>query len=242
MKEFKVIALIAYCCFHFSGYAQNETSNKCRDRILEYLDGMQEVISPKKGQVYYMKYSTNTTFFKKHNLPVSSTKSEMLISEYKIFMDDENMKIYGDDKEMFVVLPKIGKIYWNDSDPRLFTDNNAQQKFLEIERTLLKSIGTIDCVTNGNKQKITIVPNKDFEKKSGLIRQVLEYDVNQKRVTKVENRFNEKSKIKKQMVHYEIIDYKSSKKIKKPLEYIFNGTELKGVYKNFEIIDNRKNK
>jgi hypothetical protein len=240
VKEFKVIILITYCCFYFSGYTQNDTSSKCRDKILEYLDGMEEVISPKKNQVYYMRYSTNTTFFKKYNLPVSSTKSEMIISEYKIFMDDENMKIYGDDTEMFVVLPKVNKIYWNDSDPRLFTDNNAQSKFLEIERMLLKSINTINCVANGSKQNITIIPNKDFEKKSGLILQVLEYDINQKRITKVENRFNEKSKIKKQIVNYEAIDYKSSKKIKKPLEYIFNGTELKGAYKNFEIIDNRK--
>ena len=242
MIKFKVIILVTCFCIHFNGHAQNDTSSKCVDKILKYLDGIQEVISPKKDEVYYMKYTTNTTFFKKYNLPASDTSSEMLISKYKVLMDDKNMKIYGDDKQMFVVIPKVGKIYWNDSDPRLFTDNNAQTKFLEIERTLLKSLKTIDCITNGSIQKITIIPNKDFEKKSGLIQQVLEYDIKLDRVTRVENKFNEKSKIKKQIVNYEIIDFKSSKKMKEPLEYIFKGTELRAAYKNFEIIDNRKNK
>lgn len=241
MKKFKIIVWITICCFHF-GYSQSETDNGCKDLIVNYLNSMQKVLSPKKNQVYYMKYSTNTVFFEERKIPASLTNTEMLISESKIMMDDASMRIYGDDKEMFVVLPKVGMIYWNDSDPRLFSDNNAQKKFLDIERELLKFSNSITCDTKGNIQRIAITPNKDFEQKTGLKIQVLEYDIKSKRVIKVENRFNKKSKIKKQVVQYHIIEYNSTKKVKEPLSYIFNGTELKAAYKNFEIIDNRKNK
>ncbi|GAA4272078.1 hypothetical protein GCM10022258_13720 [Aquimarina gracilis] len=229
------------CCFHF-GFAQNETSNTCKGKIISYLDDMEKILSPKNNQVYYMKYSTNTVFFEEYKVPTSSTTTEMLISGDKVMMNDENMKIYGNQEEMFVVLPKANIIYWNDSDPRLFSDNNSQKKFLDIERSLLKSSSSITCDTKENQQEIIIFPNKDFEKKTGLLKQVLVYDLESKRVISVENRFNKKSKIKKQVVYYEVVDYNSNNKIKEPLNYVFNGTELKPAYKNFEIINNRKNK
>ncbi len=241
MREFKIIVWITICCLHF-GYTQNDTSSMCKSQIISYLDGMEEIISPKKDQVYYIKYSTNTVFFEEYKVPTSSTTTEMLISGNKIMMDDENMKIYGNEEEMFVVLPKVNTIYWNDSDPRLFSENNSQKKFLDIERSLLESSNSITCYTIENTQKITIFPNKDFEKKTGLLKQVLVYDLKSKRVISVENRFNKKSKIKKQVVHYHAIEYNSDTKIKEPLKYIFNGTELKPAYRNFEIINNRKNK
>ncbi len=237
----KIVVAAFICCIHF-GYSQTNEINDCKNDILGYFDTMEKVLSPKGNKVYYMKYNTSTDFQESQNTPSSSSYTEMLIAENKILLDDENMKVFGDDKDVFVVLPKVGKIYWNNSDPRLFAESNSQKKFLEIERALLASAVQINCVVKNGLQHITIIPNDEFEKKSGLKRQLLEYDLNSKRVVRVENLFNTNSRIKKQVVIYEIIDYKSTKKIKQPLEYIFRGTELNVAYKNFEIIDNRKNK
>ncbi|WAC02741.1 hypothetical protein N7U66_03455 [Lacinutrix neustonica] len=133
-----ILLLIAMCWMEF-GNAQNETDVNCKNKILEYLDGMEKVSTPKSSQVYHMRYTTKTEFFESYNIPTTTTYTDMLMSEKQIVMDDENMKVYGNDKNMFVVLPKVGKIYWNNSDPRLFTENNSYNKFLEIERLLLKS-------------------------------------------------------------------------------------------------------
>ncbi|MBP2832842.1 hypothetical protein J8281_11655 [Aquimarina sp. U1-2] len=240
MIEFniKIIVAIVICSFHL-GYAQNEKNN-CKNDILAYLDSMERMLSPKENQVYYMKYSTKTDFHDSQNIPSSATTSEMLLSENKILLDDENMKIFGDNTDVFVVLPKIGKIYWNNSDPRLFLESNSQKKFLEIERTLLSTAIQINCSTKKETQYISIVPSEGFKTKSGLKRQVLKYNLASKQIISVENLFTDKSKIKKQVVLYEVIDYKSNKRVKKPLEYIFDRTALKVAYKNFEIIDNRK--
>ncbi|MDO6761760.1 hypothetical protein Q4566_16245 [Tamlana sp. 2_MG-2023] len=202
---------------------------------------MEKVLTPKSDQVYHLRYTTKTEFFEKYNIPKTTTKTDMLLSENKIVMDDEHMKLYGDDKNMFVVLPKVSKIYWNNSDPRLFSDSNSYKKFLDIERSLLKSSENISCSSlQKGKDRIVIIPGKEFVKATGLIKQTLVYDHLQKRVTSVENRFNAKSKVKKQLVNYDVLNYNSSKKIKEPLTYIFKGTDLMSTYEGFEIIDNRQ--
>lgn len=235
----KIITLVAICLVQL-GNAQSEPVANCKEKILQYLDSMEKVLTPTSDQVYHMRYTTKTEFFETYKIPMTTTKTNMLLSQKKIVMDDENMKIYGDDKNMFVVLPKVNKIYWNNSDPRLFTDNNSYKKFLEIERSLLKSASNLSCSSAKGIDRIVIIPGKEFEKGTGLIKQILQYDQAQKRVISVENRFNTKSKVKKQLVNYEVLNYNSTKKIKEPLEYIFNGTNLMAAYKGFEIIDNRK--
>ena len=223
------------------GYGQVQVSQKCKSTILGYLEAMEKVATPSSDQVYYMNYKTETVFYESYNIPVTSTKTDMMMGDKKIVMEDENMKIYGDEKNVFVVLPKVRKIYWNNSDPRLFAANNSYKKFLDIERSLLESAEVISCSSVQNQNdRITIIPAKAFTEETGLVRQILEYDKTQKRVIRVENSFNKKSKIKKQIVYYSVLDYNSKKNIKEPLTYIFDGTNLKSSFKDFEIIDNRK--
>lgn len=236
----KTIVLITICWIQF-GFSQKQVSKNCKSQILAYLETMEKVITPASSAVYHMNYTTETVFFDAYNIPVTSTKTDMLMSNKKIAMDDENMKVYGDEKNVFVVLPKVKKIYWNNSDPKLFTENNSYKNFLDIERSLLESAEQISCSSlNNTLDRIVIIPSTAFVKATGLMKQVLEYDKIQKRVVRVENQFNNKSKVKKQIVKYEILDYESNKKIKEPLAYIFSGSNLKPSYKNFEIIDNRK--
>jgi len=221
---------------------QAQTSKECRAVIETYLNDMEKVATPKAGQVYHMRYSTQTVFFENYNIPKTNTQTDMMISHQKIAMNDESMKVYGDEKDMFVVLPKVQKIYWNNSDPKVFAQTNSYQKFLEVERNLLKSARNVSCSSDGNITRIVIVPGQDFEKNMGLIKQLIDFDTTQKRVVRVENRFNKKSKIKTQVVSYDILDYKSKKNIKEPSSYIFKGANLIPAYRNFEIVDNRKNK
>lgn len=240
-KQILILLLTISSSIHF-GNAQNEPVNTCQTKILTYLDGMEKIATPQKEQVYYMKFTTKVAFHDSRNFPDTSTQTEVLTSQKKIAMVDPNMQVYGDDKEMFVILPKVRKIYWNASDPRLFAENNTYKKFLDIERAVLKTAKNVHCTEKEKVDHIVIIPGKEIENKTGLIKQILTYDRKTKTVTTVENSFNTNNKIKTQVVHYQVIDYKSTKNIKEALKYVFTGTQVKPAFKDFKIIDNRKNK
>ncbi len=217
----------------------NESPNKCVEYITSYLDAMEGVLTPKANQVYHLKYTTTVTFHDT-NTPVVKTDTEILISDKKVMLDDHNMKIYGNEETMFIVLPEVKKIYWNNSDPKLFAENSAQKKFLDVERSLLKTAVNISCRQQDKLEVISIIPSMAFKKKSGLVKQNIKYDNDLERIISVENLYNNNSVMKRQIVNYTIVNYKSSKKIQKPSEYIFSKASLKPKFKRFNIIDNRK--
>ena len=97
------------------------------------------------------------------------------------------------------------------------------------------------CNDTESKTVIKVVPSKDFSLKTMLVSQIITYDNKQNRIVKVNNVYNQKSKIRNQSITYEILDFKSSKKIISPITALFKGKELKTAYKGFEIIDNRQN-
>jgi len=233
LSKIFVISFVTICNTIFS---QQKIGNKCENILLEYLNSMEVVKSPTKNQVYHIHYTTNTIFFQGKGLPNVSTETDILIGENKIVIEDNNMKVYGDDKHMFVVLPKAKTIYWNKSDVTVYEQSNSHQKFLDVERVLLKTSKDIKCLSNNN---VSVIPSDEFKKNIGLIEQNIKLDLNKKRVSSVENIYNSKSKIKRQVVDYAVVNYNSSKKIKKSTDYIFNGTSLLSVYEGYEIVDNR---
>jgi len=88
---------------------------------------------------------------------------------------------------------------------------------------------------------ITVEPNVEFAKRANLVLQKITYDTKEHRVLKVENLYDGKSKIKRQVITYYVLDFDSAKKINPPIAELFKGNSLKPLYRDFEIIDNRKN-
>ncbi|SNZ01683.1 hypothetical protein SAMN06265377_3525 [Flagellimonas pacifica] len=214
----------------------------CKEKLMSYLNRMESMSAPKNGQVYHVRYSMETKFSSNSGVESKTTDTEVFTTANKIAVYDSNMSVFGDEKDIFVVLPEHGKIYWNNSDPRIFNDINTYRKFLEIQRTLLDSAETVDCVHKDNGLTlITVIPNADFAKRTKLVQQKITYDPKKDKIVSVENGYNGQSKIKKQRITYEKMDFDSPKEIISPVAALFKGHQLKPAYKGFEIIDNRKN-
>ncbi len=209
---------------------------------MAYLNQMENMNSPKKGQVYHVKYSMETKFNSNTGVESRTTDTEILTTVDKIAVYDDNMSVFGDGKDIFVVLPEHGKIYWNNSDQRIFNDVNTYKKFLEIQRSLLHTANAINCTHQDNGMtQITVIPDKDFAKRTKLVSQKITYDPKTGSIVKVHNTFNAQSKIKDQKITYKKLDFNSAKKIISPVAALFDQNKLKPVYKGFQIIDNRKN-
>jgi hypothetical protein len=177
------------------------------------------------------------------NLGVDSevVNTEVFTTHNKIALYDKKMSVFGNEKDVFVVLPEYKKIYWNNSDPRIFNDANMYKKFLEIQRLLLNSAKTISCADNDGKMIITVIPDTEFGKKTKLSHQKITYNIQEDKIQKVENFYSKTNKIKNQTITYQVLDFNSRIKIDSPTTALFSGNELKSKYKGFEIIDNRQN-
>ncbi len=213
----------------------------CKERLLTYLNKMEAVGSPIKGQVYHVKYRMKTTYNQGTGLDSEVADVEVFTTEGKMAVYDRKMSVFGDESNIFVVLPIHKRIYLNNSDPRIFNDVNTYKKFLEIQRALLNSAKSIDCVQQEDGlMLITVVPDSDFAMSTKLLHQKITYDVQMERIVKVDNIYNGRHKVKSQTITYHKLDFDSPKKIISPIEALFNENELKSVYRGFEIIDNRK--
>lgn len=214
----------------------------CKEKLLGYLKKMEAINTPKEGEIYHVIYRMNTQYSKELGINSSETITEVVTGKNKLMLNDKSMQVFGDDKNVFVVIPEQKKIYWNDSDPRIFDDSNTFKKFLDIQKNLLNSAINIQCVERDGKTFITVIPNDKFKKTTKLLQQNIIFDNKLERITEVNIIYNKFSKIKTQSVVYEILDFKSSKKIIPPITALFKGNELRTTYKGFEIIDNRQNR
>lgn len=241
MKTFKII-LFALLVFPNTGIGQTSSQdNACEEVILEYLLRMEQMTAPKTGEVYHVKYNMKTQFAKQLGVSSTEASTDVYSGKNQLAIYDQKMQVFGDDTTIFVVVPEHRKIYWNDSDPRIFNDANAYKKFLDIQKALLNSAIQLSCHDKNNQTLIKIIPDEDFAKKTKLISQQITYDKKAARIVKVDNTYNQMSKIAHQSITYEILNFKSSKKITDPIAALFDGKELKAEYKGFEIIDNRQN-
>ncbi len=216
--------------------------DECKNKILSYLEKMEKMNKPESGKVYYVRYRMHTEFSKELQISSSETVTEVMTSKNMLMMKDQNMKVFGDEENVFVVIPKIKKIYWNKSDPRIFNDANTYKKFLDIQRSLLNSAVEISCVKQNDITIITVKPSAEFSKRTKLLQQKITYNNKSERIISVDNSYNRYNKIKNQTIVYEALDFNSSKKIASPITALFRAKELKPAYKGFEIIDNRENR
>tara|TARA_R110000765_G_scaffold421845_1_gene528375 strand:- start:555 stop:1292 length:738 start_codon:yes stop_codon:yes gene_type:complete len=243
VKIFKLtfcISLFLTLSTLFGSEPKPKSYDGCSELILEYLARMESLAVPKVNKVYYIKYKIKTEFSKVLNTPNSETTTEVLTSKEKIMVIDKNMEVFGDDKNVFVVIPRNQKIFWNESDPIIYDNTNSYKRFVEIQKVVLESASNIKCSSDNGITVITVTPGKEFSSKSNVILQTITYDNKLKKVLKVSSIYNDKSRIKKQTMVYEVLDFDSSKKIVAPITALFKDNQLKDKYKGFEIIDNRQ--
>lgn len=215
----------------------------CKEVLFDYLDRMETIMKPEGSKTYHMEYTMNVEFKDAMNMPKSTTKAEVLVSKDRIMMKDQNFSLYGDRNHVFVVVPQTNTIFWDNSDPKIFEENNSYKTFLDIERKLLNTATSVLCKpSDGNKENIQVIPNEDFTKKTNLISQTITYSTTLKRIYSVNNYYNNKSNIKQQSITYDIVDFNSANKVPDPLDVLFKGKKLKDEFKGYEIVDNRKNK
>jgi hypothetical protein len=235
-----VLILVALPWYGWSTDTLCNTAD-CKELLLAYLDKMEAINTPEKGEVYHVKYQMKTVFNESLGVDSEIANTEVFTTANKIALYDKNMSVFGDEENVFVVLPEHKKIYWNNSDPRIFNDANRYKKFLEIQRNLLNSAKTISCVDNDEEVLITVIPHDEFSKKTKLSHQKITYSTKEKRIVKVENLYSTTSKIKNQTITYLVLDFNSTINIDAPTTVLFSGNQLKSRYKGFEIIDNRQN-
>jgi len=214
----------------------------CRKLLLDYLERMEGVGGPLEGKVYHLRYRMETEFTPNTGMDVQINNTEVLTSKERIMVHDQKMSVFGDRENIFVVLPQQKRIYWNRSDPRIFKEMDAHAQLLEVQRSLLNSAKAMECsLADEDQIIITVEPNLEFAKRANLVLQKITYDTKEHRVLKVENLYDGKSKIKRQVITYYVLDFDSAKKINPPIAELFKGNSLKPLYRDFEIIDNRKN-
>ncbi|MBR9855902.1 MAG: hypothetical protein GYB37_15230 [Algicola sp.] len=203
---------------------------------------MESLSSLKKDKVYHLKYSMESTFNGNSGVKSEVTEVEVFSSLGKMAIYDQRMNVFGDEENIFVVLPDIKKIYWNNSDPKIFNETDTYKKFLEIQLALLSSAKDISCSESENGLiMITIIPDSNFTKQTGLQIQQVTYSLKQDRIMQVENKYNGTRGIINQKMIYKKMDFDSPHNIISPIRALFKNNELKPIYKGFEIIDNRKN-
>lgn len=241
VRTFKII-LFALAVFPLVGIGQTSNQdNACKKLILDYVQQMEHMSAPQAKEVYHVKYRMKTRFAKQLGVSSTETSTEVYSGKNRLAIYDKKMQVFGDDTTIFVVVPEHRKIYWNDSDPRVFNDANAYKKFLAIQKALLNSATQVSCHDKDGHTLIKVIPSKDFAQKTKLVSQQITYDKKAGRIIKVDNTYNPTSKIAHQSIAYETLDFQSSKKITAPIAALFEGKELKAAYKGFEIIDNRQN-
>lgn len=216
-------------------------SNDCQISLVEYLEHMTEKSTNREGKTYYVEYTTLNKFAEKTGLQQTETKTRILSSENGIMMLDDNMKMYGDKKQIFVVLPKLKRIYLNNSDPVIFENNNSYQELIKIQKALLESAEKVSCSNESGMIIFKVTPGDQFVKSFKLKEQVVYYNEKQSRVFKVENKYEPGSKILKQSVQYDIMEFNSNRSLPNPMDKIFINGKIKSEFASFEIIDNRTN-
>jgi len=235
VKRSYIVAFLFLVAFN-SSTAQNE---KCISKVINYIDEMAAITQPKNGVVYHMKHSITTKFHKDQNIPDASTTSETILTYQKRIVEDVNMKVYADSKNVFVIIPRSKLIYWNNSDPIVFEPNKSQVRFLTLEKELLKT-STVTCSEKEGKIVISLVPDKKVTNQIFLIRQQIVFNKSLNRIEKVSNYFNRKGKVREQVTTYLRLDYNSNKHIKNNvINYVFSAGKLNPAFRGYKLIDNR---
>ncbi len=233
------MTLIVFPCL---GIGQEKPSSEdCKKIVLRYLQRMETVDAPEEGEVYHLKYRTKTQFPKELGISSTETSTEIFSGKNQLALYDQKMLVFGDDDHILVVIPEHQKIYWNSSDPKIFDDVSAYKKSLKIQRALFDSAIEVSCEDKNGLMSIKVRPGHDFALKTKLVEQQITYSTREDRVVKVDNLYGKSSKIKKQSIAYEILDFNSPRKITAPITALFKDNELRPEYKGFQIIDNRQN-
>lgn len=212
---------------------------ECKDVLYSYFDFLKSMNKNREGKVYYAEYTTWNEFNESSAYPKVKTVTKVFSSLNRIMLDDDYMKIYGDSLDVFVVLPKLKRIYLNNSDPSMFRENTSYEDLINVEEVLLKTTNDIVCSENDGIKEFTILPGKKFKDKTKLKKQNITYSEKENRILKIDNSYTKLHKIKRQVIEYNILEFDSKRKMKSPKSYLYNGNSLKKEFKSFEIIDNR---
>ncbi len=230
-----IIVALLVCCSVQQSTAQYK---QCVDKVVGYIDGM-IAFTKKSNQTSYMKYTTTTLFHEKQNTPRSTTTTEVFVGGNTYMLKDPNMKVFSDLKYTFVVVESNKLIYWNNSDPTMFKQNNAYTIFLELEKKMLET-SKVDCELTKETMILTIIPPTEILNKIHLTKQEIVFNKKLNRIESVTNHYNAKGKMKMQRVDYQDIAYNTNKKMNTTSqEYLFNSGQLKPEYKTYTLIDNR---
>ena len=236
IKKRYIIALFLSLISVFSFYSQT-TKIDCKAILMEYMKVLESLSTPKNGQVAYLKFTTEVG--QKNDKTVKST-SEVISSNQKVVVKGNNMQTYADTKNVFVVVPRVKSIYWNDSSKEIFKKSKLPGNYFNLERQLINSAESITCNSLGSTITIRIVTNAEFRKKTKIKNQKVVYDTQKKQVISVKNNFMDSAKYKYQLITYSDMDFNSKMNIREAYKYIFKGSQLLSDFKNYQIIDNRK--
>lgn len=219
----------------------NKISNDCKRIVEIYLDQLTLKEEERGEKAYYVEYTTTTQFSTSSGMKPTTAFTRILASNQGLMMIDENMELYGDCDNLFVVLPKLKRIFLNDADPLLYQKNNSYADQLKIQNILMDSAMEVQCQEEESEVQIKITPGKSFSNSFHLIEQRLIYNQESQSVVQVSNSYNSQSDISSQIINYQTIDYNSSREIPDPVSVLFSNSRLKAKYASFQIVDNRIN-
>ncbi|MCX6180361.1 MAG: hypothetical protein NT150_00340 [Bacteroidetes bacterium] len=173
---------------------------------------------------------------------------ELWQNKSNYFFKTESAEIYADQKDVFMLIPSRKLIYRMDMAGQK-EKQEAMDKMMLMQDSLLyfSSIGTIKKMS-GNLLRIELLMTQKGKKKYQLEKVIYEIDTKQKKITSAEVYYLAEA-IKINKISHVTYTFLAQDLVAEPIHFkgtltkkFLKGTGLNDSYKNYKIVDNRKEK
>ncbi len=245
MNIFRLRNLVAMLCLCFISIAAvSQQRSDCMARVQSYYDAFAKIGNPKGKKVYHFKLIMDNAIKGDNGVKHNKANVSIFIGERNMNYFTDDVKIYQDEEDVFMVIKKHRTIIRSKSS--LETDRDDKLKSLfSIQDSLLAHMEVIDCSEKIVDKDRLFIANLKFEEKINKVYQVksirMIFDDRSKQMKSVYVKYlpGQPNVFSKQQVAK--IDLNSSKRFQKRAKDIFyssNGT-IKPAYAGYKIIDKR---
>ncbi len=214
-----------------------------KEIVWDALEELNELEKPKGDNRYHFKYMVRTVYKNGKQKPVSAS-FETIVANDRIVIKSDKSAYYQDKQYSFAVMNEGQKIIWNNS-PLNSWGKQDFSGFAKLKKAFFDA-ATYTRIERKDEPEgvllLKMVPDLEVRKKGTTDYLLIEVNTRINKVTRMLIRYNEASDQKLTEYIYEKTDLKSTAYIaSKAKDYLMNSkNQLKSAYKNYELIDLRK--
>lgn len=226
------------CLIFFKTAFGQEDKNSCLSTVLEYNKKLSQIDQPKSGQVYYIDYQQEISYWDADTKPVN-TRVKYYISSDQLHVISGELKLYMDKTYVFTIIEKQKQIILS-RNPETTKDEASISLFYKNQESVIKSCKVSECSYDKVKGLTKIVLDaKDVNVEGVEIESMTYYfKKNSGQLVKTITNYTKNYPIRRMSISYNELNFNSNYKFPSKLSDMFldsNG-ELKSKYNGYQLI------